>query len=285
MFVSWWQTESCQRVVSHVFTVCLLHVDCCCYDKVVYLLCDFTYCWKPSIGNLIFVKWNFWMFVRRWVSDRTFPWPVLCLVLTPEPAVCWQKLTVCSPGSEHVTLLGWSEISEAADSLSALHFHKSLHTLNWQISKWDSECGALRCVKMGVFWKQHGGNMMFLQNYNHSLFFWPRATRTANPGNRPRPPWRQKRRSDIRSLLSSEVSPGRGEEPTADRQLPEAPPPAGVEQHSPVVACTWLSGQTGTVHMWLWWWETGDFWCVDKFMMDFFTIKTLLNDLCGLFSF
>lgn len=167
----------------------------------------------------------------------------------------------------------------------SLHFHKSLHTLNWQISKWDSECGALRCVKMGVFWKQHGGNMMFLQNYNHSVFFWPRATRTANPGNRPRPPWRQKRRSDIRSLLSSEVSPGRGEEPTADRQLPEAPPPAGVEQHSPVVACTWLSGQTGTVHMWLWWWETGDFWCVDKFMMDFFTIKTLLNDLCGLFSF
>lgn len=75
MFVSWWQTESCQRVVSHVFTVCLLHVDCCCYDKVVYLLCDFTYCWKPSIGNVIFVKWNFWMFVRRWVSDRTFPWP------------------------------------------------------------------------------------------------------------------------------------------------------------------------------------------------------------------
>lgn len=133
----------------------------------------------------MFVKWTFWMFVRRWVSDRTFPWPVLCLsglrgsspVLTPEPAVYWQKLTVCSPGSEHVTLLGWSEISEAADSLSALHFHKSLSlfTLNWQISKWDSECGTLMCTD--------GGNMMFLLNCNHSLFFWLRATRTANPGN------------------------------------------------------------------------------------------------------
>ena len=68
------------------------------------------------------------------------------------------------------------------------------------------------------------------------LFFGPRATRTAYPGNRPRPPWRLKRRTDGRSLLSSEDSPGRGEEPTADRQLPEAPPPVGVEQHSPEVA-------------------------------------------------